>query len=264
MEQGDWLAGAQLSGSSWSFGEGPSDPSDFGRASGTWAPITAAAMISFVREAIDERAIFRFACVEPADPAGRYGVELDLTWSIGLRDSVGRFVAATSPMPTPYIIRNQVERCAGMDFGDAPASYGTTFGADGARHQIADQFSKTPYRLGERIDAERDGQPAESALLDDQTGESDEDFLQPGGVIELIRGQIFEEPVLIDLPLEAIDPEDDDETGVAPPIYLDAWLDADCDGSFDHPQDQVVDQVVRDGSQSLSFVVDSEIPCDQT
>ncbi len=53
-----------------------------------------------------------------------------------------------------------------LDFGDAPASYGSTLGSNAARHTI--QAGATP-RLGVRVDSEVDGQPSPAS---DDTAQS--------------------------------------------------------------------------------------------
>ncbi len=69
-----------------------------------------------------------------------------------------------------------------LDFGDAPASYGTLLGNDGARHRIP-----SVYWLGAVApDAEPDGQPDASALGDDLSNVADEDGVSI--VTPLVRG----------------------------------------------------------------------------
>ena len=67
-----------------------------------------------------------------------------------------------------------------IDFGDAPATYGTTLAANGARHSIPgyDSAAKTaPLMLGSRISAETDGVPNSDASTDLY-----DDGLVPGSV----------------------------------------------------------------------------------
>jgi hypothetical protein len=59
---------------------------------------------------------------------------------------------------------------SGLDYGDAPASYGTLLADDGARHQIVSGF-----HLGATVDADFDGQPTIGADGDDNDGLDDED-----------------------------------------------------------------------------------------
>ena len=57
-----------------------------------------------------------------------------------------------------------------MDFGDAPESYQTTDGQDGARHEVITGFS-----IGELLDTDVDGIPSAAADGDDLDGDNDED-----------------------------------------------------------------------------------------
>src|SRR5690606_1229700 len=65
-----------------------------------------------------------------------------------------------------------------LDFGDAPASYGTLLADDGARHGIPGYDPATnsaPVMLGTNtIDPETDGQPSPLADGDDTNGVNDE------------------------------------------------------------------------------------------
>ena len=64
------------------------------------------------------------------------------------------------------------------DWGDAPSSYGTDLGMNGARHGLVDGGP----RLGALVDGEVDGLPTIGADGDDRSGFSDEDgvtFLTP-------------------------------------------------------------------------------------
>ncbi len=105
-----------------------------------------------------------------------------------------------------------------MDYGDAPDSYKTLYASDGARHLF---FSGGPI-LGYYWDAEPDGLPSTLADGDDLDYGPDEDGLV---VIELFS------------------PGD---TGVRLNINggplggnLDAWIDFDHDGVFDHPEEHL-------------------------
>jgi hypothetical protein len=65
-------------------------------------------------------------------------------------------------LPTPFVDFGNTVR---FDFGDAPESYGTLLADNGARHSIVPGF-----HLGQRIDAEPDGQPTPDATGDDLNG----------------------------------------------------------------------------------------------
>jgi len=69
------------------------------------------------------------------------------------------------PAPDGEVEDYQV-RINGVDFGDAPDSYATTQGSNGALHGVS---STSPLYLGTCVDTEADGQPDAQALLDDNT-----------------------------------------------------------------------------------------------
>lgn len=97
---------------------------------------------------------------------------------------------------------------SGLDYGDAPASYGTLAADDGARHQIVSGF-----HLGATVDADFDGQPTVGADGDDNDGLDDED------------GVIFNTPI------QAGQPATITVTASAAG-FLDAWIDFNRDGDF--------------------------------
>tara|TARA_R110002049_G_scaffold285698_4_gene467102 strand:- start:273992 stop:277405 length:3414 start_codon:yes stop_codon:yes gene_type:complete len=124
-----------------------------------------------------------------------------------------------------------------LDFGDAPDTYGTTRGGDGARH------ADGTLRLGATIVLEADGQPSETADAD-----SGDD-----GVIQIAP--------MIANPLTAT------TTGflvnVSAASKLDGWIDFNRDGTFDHPSEHIgggtsLDLVIRDNVISVSVPVGSE------
>ncbi len=81
-----------------------------------------------------------------------------------------RFRCASAPVagPTGMAPDGEVEdyrvAIVGMDFGDAPDSYGTTLGANGPRHDVD---PAAPLTLGACEDTEADGLPGATALGDD-------------------------------------------------------------------------------------------------
>jgi|GEM_PF-498183 len=120
-------------------------------------------------------------------------------------------------------ILNDDDRGFGWDFGDAPATYGTLLADNGARHAI-----DPAVYLGQRIDAEADGQPTADALGDDTNNLSDEDgviFLTP-----LIPGEVAQIAVT-----------------ASTNGYLDAWIDFNRNGRFGDPDDPL--NVVEAGEQ---------------
>ena len=58
------------------------------------------------------------------------------------------------------------------DFGDAPDSYGTTRGANGARHLVS---ATVALHFGSAVDVEAEGQPSAGATADDLTGMPDDE-----------------------------------------------------------------------------------------
>ena len=102
-----------------------------------------------------------------------------------------------------------------MDFGDAPDTYGTLLGSDGARH-----LSRGPY-LGLARDAEPDGQPMVDASGDNVLGLIDEDGVS--FTSELVRGDL------------ATIVASASSSGL-----LDAWIDFDRNGVFDDATEQVL------------------------
>ena len=77
-----------------------------------------------------------------------------------------------------------------LDFGDAPASYGTLLAGNGARHTVEgyDAAARTaPLMLGTTIDVEADGQPDATATGDDASEIDDEDGVE---FSPLVAGQL--------------------------------------------------------------------------
>ena len=125
----------------------------------------------------------------------------------------------------------------GKDFGDAPDSYQTLLGSNGPRYDEGEL-----QRLGDRWDAEADGQPTPGADGDDFNllgvgGPDDED-----GV--LISG----DDVWIDLTI--LRPEEN-------AYGLRGWLDQGDDGVFDHMGDMIIDDLLflEPGVHSFHYVV---------
>ncbi|MEL6106291.1 MAG: GEVED domain-containing protein, partial [Planctomycetota bacterium] len=104
---------------------------------------------------------------------------------------------------------------APIDFGDAPESYGTTFAADGPRHLV----TISPI-LGASADTDADGQPTTSFEGDDGDGNDDE------------NGLVSIDPLLIGESANLT-------VSVSGEARLDAWIDFDGDGQFDHPAEHL-------------------------
>lgn len=97
-----------------------------------------------------------------------------------------------------------------LDFGDAPDSYGTTIGADGARHVVVPGYS-----LGATIDSEANGQPNVGATGD---GADEDGVTMPATLIACSSVNI---PVTVT------------NTAAVNARLLDAWIDFDGNGTFD-------------------------------
>lgn len=147
-----------------------------------------------------------------------------------------RFSSAGGLGPTGLAADGEVEdyqvEIAGLDFGDAPASYGTLRADDGPRHALS------PLFLGTAIDAEGDGLPSTDALGDDQNGSDDEDGVQLPAVLE--RGR--EASIVVTVSAAGM---------------LDAWIDYNGNGLFDAAEHLFggVSQAVAAGDNTLRFTV---------
>lgn len=107
-----------------------------------------------------------------------------------------------------------------LDWGDAPdPTYPTLAASIGANH-----FISAGFLLGNRIDAEADGQPNPAALGDDNNGVDDEDGVTFTSA--LVPGQ----PATVDVFLT-------DATGLGG--LLNAWIDFDGNGVWNGPQEQI-------------------------
>lgn len=119
------------------------------------------------------------------------------------------------------------------DFGDAPASYGTLLANDGARHSIV-----VGFHLGAAVDFDADGQPDSGAGLDDIDHPVDDE-----------DGVVFTSPVAVGGVATL------DVTAGAPGL-LDAWIDFDLDGVFQHPAEQIfAAEPLSTGVNALAFSV---------
>ena len=103
-----------------------------------------------------------------------------------------------------------------FDFGDAPDTYKTLNASGGAKHQLGGSLF-----LGATVDGEPDGDP------DIEAEEDDLDQL-PNDEDGLVRTSLFiaGEPASIDVVASA--------SG-----RLDAWLDLNGNGRFDHPEEHI-------------------------
>ncbi len=150
---------------------------------------------------------------DPTDPATLGGAHIDVDVVSGVTTTGINF-------------GNQIV----LDFGDAPATYGTLLANNGPRHGMLAGFglTLTPGTATGVIDAEPNGLPHPSALGDDSTGVDDENgVLFPAG---LVPGSIGE--VVVGART----------TGFSP-AFLHAWVDFNRNGVFDASEKLVFIQV---------------------
>ncbi len=125
------------------------------------------------------------------------------------------------------------------DFGDAPDSYGTSAGANGASHAVS---GSEPLRLGGAVDTESD---AYTFPLSESSNGDDEDGVK--FVNSLVAGQNAR--ALVD---------------VSGKGYLNMWLDSNRDGEFDVSEQMVVDQEVGAGTNTAFLTVPSDLKPGET
>ena len=125
-------------------------------------------------------------------------------------------------------------RLLAIDFGDAPDSYKTLDASGGPKHEIGALF------LGTYIDGEPDGYP-------DQFAEDDDDDQLPNDEDGLVRTSQF-----IIGQLSSID------VFASAAGKLDAWMDLNGNGQFDHPDEHINDGVsasLNPGVNTLTFTI---------
>jgi Fungalysin metallopeptidase (M36)/GEVED domain/Dockerin type I domain/Fungalysin/Thermolysin Propeptide Motif/Bacterial Ig domain len=125
-----------------------------------------------------------------------------------------------------------------VDFGDAPATYGTTMARDGARHHVLAGF-----HLGALEDPEPDGVPTSGATGDDLAGIDDEDgivFVNSGltpGTTGTIQATV--------------------STGGNSPGKLQGWVDFNLNGKFDANERVISNLLLGAGTHTVTFNVPS-------
>ncbi|MGI9470071.1 MAG: Ig-like domain-containing protein [Rubripirellula sp.] len=128
-----------------------------------------------------------------------------------------------------------------QDFGDAPASYGTTTAADGARHGIVPGLA-----LGTIVDREGEGQPSVAADGDDATGLDDEDGVALVSPLAPGASATFEVTVT------------NTASGAA---YLQGFMDFNQDGDFTDPGEQfLADRLISSGVAGETISVPINVP----
>jgi hypothetical protein len=129
-----------------------------------------------------------------------------------------------------------------VDFGDAPARYGTLLENNGPRHSVPgyDGASHTaPLMLGSRIDIETDNVPGIQATGDDTTGVEDEATVADRIVIR--AGQTMTVPVTV-------------TNNTGQPATLAGWIDLDGSGAFDPGELKRVTIPASSGTRSHNLV----------
>ncbi len=165
-----------------------------------------------------------------------------------------RFRCATAAVagPTGMAPDGEVEdylvAVVGMDFGDAPDSYGTTLGANGPRHDVD---PNAPLTLGTCEDTEADGVPGATALGDDNA----QGNTGVGLCFDDEDGVTFTS-MLIACQSTSISVAVGGAGG-----RLDAWIDWNRDGDFLDAGEQIATNLaVAAGANALSV----NVPCNAT
>jgi hypothetical protein len=118
------------------------------------------------------------------------------------------------------------------DFGDAPDKYHTLLASNGAKH-----FIVPGVYLGQKIDAEADGQPNINATGDDLNGTDDEDGVVFASALNPGKN------ALIDVTASC-------------PGFLNAWIDSNGDGDWTDVGERIFsDQRLDSGINHINFTV---------
>ncbi|MCY2983939.1 MAG: Ig-like domain-containing protein [Planctomycetota bacterium] len=134
------------------------------------------------------------------------------------------------------------------DWGDAPAPYPTTRAQNGASH------GTTPgLRLGDNIDADKDGQPSSNADGDNVNGPLN----SAGTVINDEDGVSLLTPIVRGDGSNIIRVNVTNATGS--PAYLQGWIDFNGNGSWTDPGEQIATNVAfaTSGSSNITFTTPS-------
>jgi hypothetical protein len=101
-----------------------------------------------------------------------YRITLDNTGADGIRDLAGNLLQGNRVNGS---VVYEILLGTAIDYGDAPASYGTTRAGNGASHQI-----RSAYKLGKQVTPDLDGQPSATASTDTFDDGLINRFLSPG------------------------------------------------------------------------------------
>ncbi len=129
-----------------------------------------------------------------------------------------------------YDALSQVTTPIREDFGDAPSSYGISLADDGPRHVVEGPT------LGATRDKERDGAASADALGDDKVRSDDEDGVRISSAP--VIGSSFQ--ISVSAPSGG---------------FLNAWIDFNRNGTFDDDEWVLVDEELRNGSNTLTIAV---------
>ncbi len=136
-----------------------------------------------------------------------------------------------------------------LDFGDAPNTYGTLLGSDGARHSVPGYTSQysAPLRLGSSIDIENNGAPNVNANGDDLATIDDEN-----GLVDLSANPISSISVTSAVATQVNISATNTSSNAA---TLAGWIDFDGSGTFEAGERQIIAVPANSGTQiySLSF-----------
>ncbi|WP_157973785.1 DUF7927 domain-containing protein [Desertihabitans aurantiacus] len=178
-----------------------------------------------------------------ADPNGNLYASYNSTGEIWRVDTETNTAALLAP-EGPISAGNDGARCANaplpIDFGDAPAGYGTELVDDGPRHGVPDYDAATgtaPLMLGSSIDIDLDGVPTPDADGDDTTGADDEDAVSG--------------PIQISANAPVVSVSATNDTGAA--ATLAGWVDLDGDGSFEESERVTVEVPASSGTADYTL-----------
>ncbi len=182
------------------------------------------------------------------------GTSVALSWTVPadlkggasfLRLRIGPNAASVAG-PTGVTTAGEVEDHAlvisATDFGDAPASYGTTVAGTGASHVLTGYnpaAGTAAPMLGTRVDDETDGAPSANADGDDAASTDDED------------GVAFYTDVSVSGRLETV------YVTSSAAGFLNGWIDFDRNGTFDTTERIFADRPVTASANKLTYTVPS-------
>lgn len=179
-----------------------------------------------------------------------------LTWTIPGDLATGgqtyaRFRLSTDPLLTVNTpggavsdgeVEDYVLTLPTYDYGDLPEGGAKDFptagsnAGDRARHELGSGLV-----LGSSVDSEDDGQPSVGA---DGDGADEDGFPY---LPDLMPGQTYFVPFIATVPGTVTDP-----------VYLNAWIDYNCSGTFEAGEQIADDLVVTDGANTVTFTVPAD------